>query len=472
MMLRSLVAAALFCLPATLGAQQETAIQLLDRGIVRMGGDSALRAIQSIRLDMLTQWFRTSFAAAPFNDLPSFERNVELRDYAHSAWRNSRYFSPTAANAGMVVVVRDTVAVRGNAAQGSPALAWAPLNVAYVEERRELFGFAPERLMLALRDDRSLRAIADSTIDGEVHARLQTTIDGWPTVVFVRRSDALPRMVRFRADETNDMGLAPWALHEVEFWYSNWGLVPPGVLLPRQRDVQRVGRPYKRMTLLQAVINPPAPVDSFAISDSLASAYFTSEVRPMWRVALDGVARIDRDHFATFSPFVGSVGAVRLGNQWVLLEAGQAMGATELIIDWLGRNGGGSQIGGAIAANVWTGNGGVPWFTSRRLPVFAAPGAMGTLRTVNKGAAGITVIDTPRWVTVGGDSLWLEPISAPDFSRTVAVYSPTHRWLWVVFAGSPVHKVEQEALIARLEARGLKVELIGGARVVATPRTP
>ncbi len=348
---------------------------------------------------------------------------------------------------------------------------WAPLNVAYVEERRELFGYAPERLILSLRDNRAVRALADTSIDGEPHARLAATIDGWPTVVFLRRNDALPRLVRFRADETNDFGLAPWAEHEVEFWYSNWAVVSPGVLLPRQRDVQRVGRPYKRMTVLQAVLNAPAPVDSFMVSDSLATAYLATERRPMWRVSLDGSARIEREHFATFGLSTGSVGAVRIGGRWVLLEAGQAVGAMELVAEWLGRHGGGASIGGVLATNVWTGNGGVPWFTQRRVPVFAAPGAMATVGTINKGTAGITTIDTPRWLRIGSDSLWLEPVSAPDFSRTLAVYSPTHRWLWLVFAGSPAHKFEQDALIRRLEARGMPVELIGGARAVVAPRS-
>ena len=470
-MIRAVAIAAALLMPTTLLAQRESTSQLLDRGIARMGGDSLLRSVQSIRLDMLTQWLRTSFAAAPFNDAPSFERNVELRNYATRAWRNSRYFALTAATPGLVVIVGDTIAIRGNTPPNATAMTWAPLNVAYVEERRELFGYAPERLMLTLRDDSSVRAGVDTTIDGEVHARLATRIDGWPSEVFVRRSDALPRMVRFLADETNDMGLAPWALHEVEFWYSNWALLPPGVLLPRQRDVQRVGRPYKRMTVLQAVINAPAPADSFAISDSLASAYLGTEVRPMWRVALEGVARIEREHFATFAPMTGSSGAVRIGNQWLLLEAGQAIGATELVAEWLGRHGTGATIGGAIVANVWTGNGGTPWFIQRRLPVFAAPGAMGTLRTVNKGVTGITSIDSPRWVKMGGDSVWLEPVSTPDFSRTLAVYSPTHRWLWLMFAGSPAHKAEQDAIIRRLEASGLPVELIGGPRAVVGPRS-
>lgn len=470
-MFRAAAVIAILLVPNRLSAQGESATQLLDRSIARMGGDSALRAVQSIRMDMMTQWFRTSFAAAPFNDLPSFERNVELRNYATHSWRNSRYFSLTATTPGVVVVVRDTLAIRGNTPQGATAMTWAPLNVAYVEERRELFGFAPERLILNLRDDPATRALSDTTIDGEPHARLAATIDGWPAVVFLRRSDALPRLVRFRADETNDFGLAPWAEHEVEFWYSNWALLPAGVLLPRQRDVARVGKPYKRMTLLQAVINAPAPADSFAISDSLATAYLATEHRPMWRLTLDGVAKIERDHFVSFPPFIGSAGAVKVGNQWVVLEAAQAVGGMDLIADWLGRNGGGLPIGATIAANIWAGNGGVPWFTQRRLPVFAAPGAMATLRMINKGATGLVAIDTPRWVRVGGDSLWLEPVSAPDFSRTLAVYSPTHRWLWLVFAGSPTHKVEQDAIIRRLEARGLPVELIGGARAIASPRS-
>jgi len=68
------------------------AAALLDHTIARMGGDSALRGIRSLRLDMMTQWARTTFANRPFADLPSYERNVELRDYTTRAWRNTRQF--------------------------------------------------------------------------------------------------------------------------------------------------------------------------------------------------------------------------------------------------------------------------------------------------------------------------------------------------------------------------------------------
>jgi len=136
---------------------------------------------------------------------------------------------------------------------------WAPLNIAYVDERRELFAFAPERLVFSLRHASALRALNDTLIGGQAHARLATTVDGWPSTVFVRRSDALPATVRFRADEKADFGLPPWGVHEVEFWYSDWQTVPGGALLPRQRDVRRFGHPYKRMTVLAMQVNAPTP---------------------------------------------------------------------------------------------------------------------------------------------------------------------------------------------------------------------
>ena len=461
-------------LPAALVGQatsRASAIALLDRGIARMGGDSLLRSIDAIRLDMLTQWLRTSFAEAPFTDMPSYERNVELRDYRTPAWRNTRYFSPTAARPGVIVVVRDTVALFGRQQSTTDStLVWAPLNVAYVDERRELFAFAPQRLMLTLRNATDLQVLPDTAVDGDMYVRLASTIDGWSSVTFLRRSDGLPRMVRFRADETNDFGLAPWGEHEVEFWYSNWTVVTPGVLLPRQRDVRRVGAPYKRMTVLQATINPLAPEDSFAVSDSLAAAYRASATRPMWDRPLEGAARIERDRFATFGGFSGSAGAIRLGGGWVIVETGQAVGAMELVSEWLHRHGGGAPIVAGLATSVWTGNGGTPWFTARSIPVIAAPGTMPLLRRLNDGDGGITTVQEARWVPIGSDSLWVEPVSAPDHARTLAVFSPTLRWLWLPFAGSPTHAADQEAIIARLERRGLAVELIGGPRGLVTPR--
>ncbi len=450
------------------------AVALIARAVDRMGGEKALRSIRTIRMDVMTQWQRTALGDAPYADLPSFERHADLRDYTTNAWRNTREFLPAG---GSVDIVRDSVGARRVDFAGRAGE--MPLNLAYVDERRELWAFAPERTLLAAREAGGLRVAPDTLIDGVRHARISTTVDGFPATWFLRRTDALPAMVRFRADETNDFGLAPWGPMEVEVWYSGWTSVAPGVLLPRQRDVRRVGRPYKRMTALSMVINAPAPADSFAFADSLVAAYLSRERRPMWNVPLDTVHLLD-ENFASFPPFVGVGGAVRVGGRWILLETGQAAGAAEAVAGWLARQAPGTTLGGAIVTNTTTSNGGVVWLNAQHLPVHVAPGAELLLETIlsnNKAtrASSVAVVRRPQWLRVGSDSLWLEPVDLPDMPGAMMVYSPTLRWLYSAAGlGRPVTQVEQDAMIERLRARGMRVEWIGNARALRTarPSTP
>jgi hypothetical protein len=462
----------LLLVPGVVPAQRPlpptSASAVLDRAIARMGGDSTLRSIHSLRLEVLTQWVRTNFVTQPFADAPSYERSDELRDYASRAWRHTRSFVGAGPALSITDLVRDTVAARLMPRGPNAPPQWGPLNLAYVDERRELFAFAPERLLLTLRDDSGVRQLADTTMDGAPHARLQATVDGWPTTVFVRLADALPVMVRFRADERNDFGLAAWGEHEVEFWYSQWTRVAPGVLLPRQRDVRRVGSPYKRMTILAMTVNAPAPADSFAISDSVQSAYFTTERRAMWDVPLARTAREVDGTFAVVPPFVGSAGAVRIGGKWVVFETAVHEGVMPGLAEWLATLAPAAPIGAGIATNGGAMNGAARWFAAQRIPMLAAPAAEPVLRIATAGRAGATIITTPRWIRIGTDSLWVEPVTAPDFSQVLAVYSPTLRWLYLPFAGSPAQQAEQEAITARLAARGLMVERVGSVRGVVT----
>lgn len=450
------------------------ALAMIDRAVARMGGEPALRAIHGIRLDVLTQWLRTNLGSHPYEDRPSYEHNVDLRDYTINAWRNSRQFSLFSGGPSAVVVVRDTVAaITLNQPSGPPSV--RPQNIAYVEERRELFAFAPERTLLLARDGGTARRLADTTINGVPHGRFSATVDGYPATYFMRRTDGLPAMVRFVADETNDFGLAPWGRMKVEYWYSGWTRVPPGVMLPRQLDVQRVGRPYKRMTHLAVTINPPAPADSFAIADSTVTAYFAGATRPMWDAPLDS-ARITAEHFASFPPFLGVGAAVRVGGQWVLLETGQAEGAAGLAAEWLARAIPGAVIGAGIVTLPTPGNGGIRWFAERRLPLFVAPGATRLVNSIlgaTRAARAGRTIDRAQWVRVGNDSLWIEPVHAPDVPGLLAVYSPTLRWLYAAPGGSPTFQADLDGVVARLRGRGLAVEWLGSARAIraAAPAT-
>jgi hypothetical protein len=287
----------------------------------------------------------------------------------------------------------------------------------------------------------------------------------------VRRTDHLPAFVRFTADETNDFGLAGWGVMEVESWWSQWARVAPGVLLPRQRDVRRVGRPYKRMTMLAMTVNAPAPADSFVIADSLVTRYLTSERRPMWAVPFDTLRLADTATFASFPPFLGNGGAVRIGGAWVLLETAQADSAAGLLHAFLQRHtGAGAAVG--IVARVGPGNGGAGWFARNVKPVYVAPGARPYVARMVTGAQASrpVIVARPQWVKVGRDSLWLEPVDFPDAPGTLTVYSPTLQWLYSPLNGVPTYAAEHDALLARLEQRGLRVRWLGSARTLRAAR--
>ncbi|MFN0098362.1 MAG: hypothetical protein ACKVS7_06800 [Gemmatimonadaceae bacterium] len=465
------VASALLAAPAALTSQtapsDPRAVAVIDRAITRMGGEAALRGIRTLRMDVLTQWQRTHFADHPYADQPSFERNVELRDYTTNAWRNTRTFIP---NGSTVDIVRDTVGGRSITTPNGGAMLM-PLNLAYVDERRELFAFAPERTLLLAREAGGLKLLADTSIDGLAHARVGGAVDGFPATWFLRRSDGLLAMVRFRADETNDFGLAMWGQMDVETWFSMWAPTPQGALIPRQRDVRRVGRPYKRMTVLTVAANVAAPSDSFAIADSVVSKYFATEQRPMWDAPLDSAKLIEND-FASIPPFLGVSGAVRVGGQWVLLESGQRDGAAAKLAQWFARTTPESPLAAAVVTNIGPSNGGAKWFAEQKKPVFAAPGAVPVLRQVVSATAmpRISVVSTSRWVKVGSDSLWLERVDTPDGHGAMVVYVPTLKWIYgVSVIGRPAAKAEQDAVIARLRARGFAVEWMATSRALRVP---
>ncbi|HEU4699220.1 MAG TPA: hypothetical protein VFS40_08570 [Gemmatimonadales bacterium] len=452
-------------LALALAAPDPRAAALLDSAMARMGGADALRRIERVRTENLTQWQRTTFETRPYADQPSYEWHSDVRDYTIPAWRNTRRYGipgSAAQTREITDVVNDTVAIR--LMQGK----WAPLNVAYVDERRELFAFAPERVLLLARAAGDLRLLPDTVIGGLPHARVAATIDRFPATLFLRRGDGLPAMVRWRAAQPNDFGLVEWGEMEAELWYSGWQPTRAGVMLPMQLDVRRVGRPYKRVSVLAMAFDTVAAADSFMVSDSLRSAYLATAVRPMHDVPLDQ-ARVLEGRFAAFGPWT-SLNAVKVGDAWLLLETGQAPLVAERATQWLAEHDGGARVAGAVVTATAATNGGVVWLAERKLPVHAAPGAQPILATIlrhhRQPATAFTAVARGQWLRVGGDSLWLEPLDLPDAPGAMLVYVPSLQWAYSALAASPLHT---QYVLGRLRARGWAVERLGSMRGVTAP---
>lgn len=451
-----------------------TPSEMLDTAIARMGGEATLRRIERVRFEMLTLWHRVAFDERPNVQGVGYEIHSDLRNYSLTAWRNTRKFmNGTNAPPQVIDVVRDSAAIRQFTLPGGSQAPWSPLNIAYVDERREVFAFTPERLLLSARAASDLRALGDTTIGGRPHLRLVATIDGFPTTLFLGRHDGFLVMARYHAAHPNDFGLAPWGDMEVEVWYSNWTkhVLPgsAGVSYPGQWDVRRVGRPYKRVTILSANFEAPAPADSFAISDSLRSAYVATARRPMWEVTMDS-ARVIDGRFAMLGRPGQTQAAVKLGSRWLFLEGAVAPRQNETDASWLSHAVSGSAPGGSIMTVVNSGRGGAAWLAEHKLPIYVSQGGevalRATLENWKRSPSTIIVVSHGQWLAMGGDSIWVEPIDYPDAPGAMVAYLPSARWVYSGMAASPLNL---DVMMARVRERGWAVERYGSLRGVSIP---
>jgi hypothetical protein len=351
---------------------------------------------------------------------------------------------------------------------------WSPINIAYIDERKEIFAFAPERLLLAARTASDLRTLPDTTIAGQPHARVTATVDGFPTTILLRKNDGLLAMARYRAAQPNDFGLAPWGAMEVEVWYSRWAKYPlagtQGIGYPTQWDVRRVGRMYKRLTLLAANFDAAAPADSFAISDSLRTVFATGTAsRPMWELPMDS-AKVLEARLARFGMPGQAQAAVRFGSQWLLLEGTAVPRRNDTDVQWLKTADPGSGVGGLLITVPNVGRGGAAWFAAHKLPVYVAPGSAtamaATMANWKQPRTAVTVVAKPQWLRIGGDSLWVETIDFPDYPGALIAYVPSLRWVYSGMAATPLYL---DIVAARIRDRGWTVDRVGSVRSLTQP---
>ncbi len=452
-MLVGLLAAALH--PGLLEAQDEapdTARERVARAMALMGGEARLRALETVRFDFMTQWQQTGFRALPATDRPSFERHVDVRDYRIPAWRNTREFGARS----IVNVVRDSVATTdlGRGAQ--------PLSIAYVDERRELFLYTPDRLLVGLADARDLHSAPDTVLAGELHHRVRATVDGFEVEVMLQEASGAPVLLRFAASHGNDFGLVPWGTMDVDVWYAGWRDFGE-ISIPTQWDVHRVGVPYRRMTVRDAVFGLEIAADSFHVSPELRAAYLATATRPMHESRPLRPFEIAADGLAEGGGFGYPLGAVPTSEGWVVIGAGQAEFNLESALSSL-ESAGVEPVIGVVAAVAATGNGGVVAAARRGLPIWTSGSARPYLERMLH-AAGVSgdlrTVSGDTEVGAGELRLHLAPFSLPDAPESLIAWHPSSGWL---YAPDVTRAFGQRVVRDAAEARGWSVRNLGTRR--------
>ena len=155
----------------------------VDTAIARMGGEETLRRIERVRFETMTLWQRLTFEQRPADLIGTYELHSDLRNYTLGAWRNTRRFVSGPTLREMTDIVQKDAGIRRIPNPDGTFQPWSPINIAYIDERKELFAFAPERLLLTARAASDLRTLSDTIIAGLAHARVSATVDGFPTTM-------------------------------------------------------------------------------------------------------------------------------------------------------------------------------------------------------------------------------------------------------------------------------------------------
>jgi len=440
--------------------------------VARSGGDSALRSLRTARYEYVTQWMRTSFANLPAPAASGVEVNTDWRDYGQGIWRYDRHFlgSP----AVIRNVVRDSVAIT-DLGQG-----WGPLSGAYVQERDEVFLAAPERLLIRAHDAAlagMVRRGVDTVIGTASHARLLTNLDGREVTLFLRTSDAQLTGVRYRAAQPWDFGLAAWGEMEVETWYSRWTVSGP-FLVPYDYAINRVGRPYKRLSMVRVQLNAPVAEDSVLVPDALRARYLAEQRRAMFDVPVDSVG-VGPEGFARFGVPGTPLGALRVREGWLLLGSGAAPLITDRALARLRRSG--VPVVAAVLGTMTVGGaGGAPSLARAGIPLLGSSAARPFLAAMfaQQGLEprGITWITGGGWQVIGGDSIWIEPVDLPDVEGGLLVWDPVRQWLYAGDGPGPAQirgalavAAERRWPVTRMFVRGSAMPLADVKRLAGLP---
>jgi hypothetical protein len=255
---------------------------------------------------------------------------------------------------------------------------------------------------------------------------------------------------------------------DVEWWYSRWRAdARSGVTFATQLDVKRVGRPYKRMTVLTATLNAPLAADSLVLNAGVREAFIAGSHRAMGDVPLDSARLAPGGRIALFASFGGPATAVKLGSSWLLIEPGNLPLNAERATKWLADNDAGAKIAGGLLMTA-SPSGGASWLAKRSLPVYTAPviarGAVASLRNWGAPIAAARVVSRGQWIRAGGDSAWVEPIDFPNMPGALLIHVPSMQWVYSTGIATPL---ELGIVRARVKERGWTVEKIGGPRAPA-----
>lgn len=348
---------------------QDAARVHLARALDAMGGEPALRSLESVRLTGFGHEF--ILQALMRQDGPQhvqYERFTELRDLANGRSRRLETEWLAAEPDGRTfgfVLDGEVLAFqfRGRMLPGQASQR---------NEARDRLRLSPERILLTAQAAPDLHTKPDTTLFGQPFHRIAFRDGGRRITVFLNQHTYLPGVVEVFGAMPDDFSWRMWGDVTTQVRYYYWAMEPGGLRYPRQWDLRRNGKPYQSYMLTDFAVNPLAPADSFAIAPEVTAQFqaMNAQPRPALRPGVGpdtlwpGVYQLP----STFRTVV-----VQQSDGLVLIEAPVDAMTTEAVLDEVARLFPTEQVKAAvIAAEASTQFGGVRALVARGIPVYAA----------------------------------------------------------------------------------------------------
>lgn len=176
---------------------------------------------------------------------------------------------------------------------------------------------------------------------------------------------------------------------------------------------------------------------------------------------------------ALFPASGAPTGAVRMGQEWVLLELGEGPLNAGRASRWLRSRAPDTRVTAGLVTHPGAAGGGAAWLASEHRNAYVAPAAVRSVQASTRDNAQsdayVVGVYQGRWLRISGDSLWAEPIDLADAPGSLLVYVPSLRWVYSFAMTSPA---DRELILRRVQERGWLVSRIGSPGNMAAPVAP
>lgn len=358
-------------LVSTPASAQNSPQPLVLASIGAMGGEAALTAIRTVKVDAMGHVFALEQSERPEGPhLVTYQQTSEIRDHQHTRlwrkeeqrnWSLPNWMGPT------LVAADDVVALSFNGR-------WGPHQPQRLARVKEDLALSPERLLFTALAAPDLRMAPDRTLHGIVNRAVAFTYAGLRLTLYLNTHTSLPTMLQSIEDDT--FGI--WGDVTRERWYTFWTLQPGGWQFPQQISTTWNGLPYSDQTVFIITVNEPADEAAFAIPEDVKTAF-----RKMAAASLAGAAglrsaKLDAAKAIEVTPDViilpGSwhVTLVRQPDGIVVLEAPIGSHYSVQVIEAAARKFPGVPIKAVVTtSDAWPHLGGVREYVARGIPVYA-----------------------------------------------------------------------------------------------------